>query len=315
MTSILEAMIERRLNLTWRMLATIGAPVASKPIAVLPADPECTFLLACYGAKDDARSAELSVWLARNARHILSVGRAKTVAKRTSESMRAALEECGATLRKLDVADGWPSGVGRDAQPWNITIDLSRLDERMGRARLSHAVIAASATHGIRLRMAFGLSSRADALAMLIGRSAEEQGRAAWMGLAELDEATGWGRRSLLSALSDMASSGLIKQRTHRGGHQFSASSTLLPELGPAPENWVSWPGRLVQLIAVEDAAQVVTSAQTMTSVLEQCAVLAARLPSDAPTFEPAGDPATLVERFLAWCDERSIAQVADLDS
>ncbi|MBC7460389.1 MAG: hypothetical protein H7287_03405 [Thermoleophilia bacterium] len=313
MTEQLENLVERRLDLTWRMLATIGAPVASKPIAGLPVDPECTFLLACYGAEDDARAAELAVWLARHARSILVVGRTMTVAARLGERVVAAFQRCAATMQALGIAGGWAGVVVGDEQPWNIEIDPTRLDYRLGGDGLLPRAFKTSAMHGVRLRMAFGLTSRADALATLIGRSAHV-GRHEWIGMAELDDATGWGRRSLLASLTDMAASGLIDQRRQGRSHQFAAAPGLLPELAPAPENWVSWPQRLTELIAVEEAARVVSGAGTMTSVLQQCTSLAKHVSSDAPSFDPAGDPDLLVARFLAWCDQRSAAQVADLD-
>lgn len=313
MDSLPDTIVERRLDLTWRMLAALGAPVAASPLTGVPVDPECALLLACRSAKEDTRAAELAVWLAARARRVLAVGRTLTIAMRAGDRAVEDFQAFGATVQALGVTRGWPGVIVQEAVPWRVDIDPSRLDERIGASDLAPKALTTSATHGVRLRLAFGLTSRADALAYLIGTSAE-RGRREWIGLAALDETTGWGRRSLLAALTDMASSGLVGHRRQGRSHQFAAEPGLLPELGPPPDNWISWPPRLVALFAFEEAARSVAIEPTMTSVMQQRSQLVERLPASEPAFNLAGDPNTMVERFLRWCDSRAARCVADLD-
>lgn len=258
---------ERRLDLTWRMFATLGAPARGVVVDSAAVDPECALVLGALGAADDQRLAEITVWFARHARRSLSLTRVRTIAGAFGDRGEQALGALTTLIDGVPELRLWNKRLGSSggviAPP-----DSRRLDERVGADALSAVVRFAPGALRIRARLALGAGARSDALAALLVHGRAETGTSAWLTLSELERMTDYGKRHLLDSLPDMALVGVLDHRRTGRTHEFRVAEGVLRELDPVPRSWLAWTPRMAAALALEEAVERVSNEQTLSAVM-----------------------------------------------
>ena len=239
-SSQLETLREAAVSLAWSQWAPLGGQVAGQvraPHAVV--DPEALVLFSCALRGVEPRLWDLVAGFAAAEPALLSVQRMRNLAKGYHGRVDSALAE----FARIAVRDGkdarWsPLAVKGDVRSYRTGKVRDPADGAIDRAALM-----------IRMRLAFGVTVRTDALAYLLAVSPERAS------IAEITRATGYRAVPVRRGLESMAAARVVQASSTRPARYYAALDSWGPLLdvskGAAP--WRFWQPLMVFLVeAVE---------------------------------------------------------------
>ncbi len=294
---------ELRLDLAWRMLATLGAPVHAEPLASTPVDPECAILLGAMSAHDDPRIGEATGWLLRTTSRSLSVARTTALAERFGDESMLGTDFIGTIAANAPNLRQWarafsstPDGGAPLGEP------TDRLMHRLGADEASTTTLTRPGAYRLRMRMAFGVGARTEALAALVvRRHSASTPEHAWMTVPDLERATSFGARHLLDQLPDMSRAGLLDHARQGRAHRYRARPNTLAMLTPIPTRWIDWPTHVAVLRQLEASMRVLESNPTAAGAMDAARLVPTNPDVIPESFTPHGDPETLPGRLNDW--------------
>jgi hypothetical protein len=290
---------EAALRLAWSQWSVLGGQVGGRftePSAVV--DPEALVLFSCALRDDEPRLWDLVGGFLREGSSLLSVQRTRNLAATFPERVRAVLPEVAA----IAVADG------KDPR-WRPLAGPKPRAYRTGKVYRPARSVADPPALILRLRLAFGVHARTDALAFLLATAP------AGATVREVADATGYGTMPLRRALDAMAMSRLITAEGTRPEQYHVVAgpwAALLGGTGPLPK-WRYWYQLFAFLAAVlpsppatavRERSAYLESGDLRRLVLQHKTALAK---NRIPVPEPADYPG---EEFLAGFAE-TLAAVA----
>lgn len=182
------------LGVLWRQWGTLGASTGSDPARSL-IDPEALVLASLVFQEEERRLSDILRWWARTGAPLLSVTRTRSLARRFPGTIRERLGAFAAMAvhegqdfrwRPFVLPSGRPEGRGRKslgAQP-RFTPPPALL---------------------LRLRLGFGVTVKADLLAMLLGSSG------GWLSIREIAASLGYTPQSIRRATDDLVVARLLQ--------------------------------------------------------------------------------------------------------
>jgi hypothetical protein len=211
----------------WRQWSILGGQAGGRfvvPRAVI--DPEGLLLLSCVLRDHEPRLWDLAAGFAANSCSLLSVQRTRNVGASFPESVKPLLAE----IASIAVEQG------KDSR-WKPLSAARHRAFRGGKISEVSSRVAEPAALIIRLRLAFGVHARTDALAFLIA-SAPAAATA-----REIAEATCYGEMPVRRAMAAMSRSRIIvgdSERPERYHAEQSRWGSLL-HYASGPPTWVHW--------------------------------------------------------------------------
>jgi hypothetical protein len=187
----------------WSALGSYGSSERTKrPISII--DPEALILLSLGLEKEERRLGDMLFWWASAGSRLTSVQRIRTLVKDFPDGVQqsiwryASLAAAAGDRRWKGLAtEEAPRPRGRGLKGPD-TLDLGEASTLM-----------------LRLRAAFGVGSKADALTFLLGIGGS------WASVSVISEATGYSRTAIRSAVRDMALGRLICETEDRPARYF----------------------------------------------------------------------------------------------
>ena len=246
-SSILETLREAALGLAWSQWAPLGGQVAGEvraPRAVV--DPEALVLFSCALRGAEPRLWDLAAGLAAVEPSLLSVQRMRNLAKGYHGRADVALAEF-ARIAVREGKDGrWSplatKGEVNSFRPGKVHAPVDGAVERAGLM--------------LRMRLAFGVTARTDALAYLLAISPERAS------VAEIARATGYRTMPLRRGLEAMAAAQVVQASSTRPARYYAALDRWGPLLdvskGAAP--WRFWQPLMVFLVEAIEALRADTA-------------------------------------------------------
>jgi hypothetical protein len=187
------------LDAAWRQWAALGAPVSANAAARAVIDPEALLLLSCTFRESERRLDDVLAWWASAGATLLSVQRVRTLARRYPDSARSGL----AAFAAAAVAGG-------DAR-WKVLAGTAPHDALVSRGkRAGKPRLTASPALMLRLRAAFGVGVKADALAVLIAMDGADAT------VRTLSGAAGYTVAAVRRALQEMESARVVRTTSVR---------------------------------------------------------------------------------------------------
>lgn len=204
---IRSGVVQAGLKVCWAQWAALGsyaAPVETRrPISIV--DPEALILLSLGLQKEERRLGDMLRWWASVGSRLTSVQRMRTLAKDFPEDVQRSVGR----YASLAVAAGdrrWKAlAVGEAPRP---------SDDR-GLKGPEVLNLAEASTLMLRLRAAFGVGLKADALAFLLGIGGS------WVSVSVISEATRYSGTAVRAAARDMALGRLIRRTEDRPALYF----------------------------------------------------------------------------------------------
>jgi hypothetical protein len=236
-SSLADTLRETSVGLAWSQWAPLGGQVAGEartPHAVV--DPEALVLFSCALRAVEPRLWDLTAGFAATEPSLLSVQRMRNLAKVYPERVRVALAE----FARVAVRDG------KDAR-WSTLVGKGEVQTyRAGKVHLAEERATDRAGLMVRLRLAFGVTARTDALTYLLATSPERAS------VAEIARAIGYGTMPLRRALEAMAAASVVLPSSTRPTRYYAPLEAWGPLLGvskgAAP--WRYWQPLMVLLVA-----------------------------------------------------------------
>lgn len=231
----------------WVQWSSLGAPTADASVATSIIDPEALVLVSLAMLDEERRLADMLAWWARVGSRLLSVQRMKVLAeaypKRVRERLgwfaRSAMESKDARWRRYAAEEPLAARTRADkeAKPPNL---------------------AAASTLMLRLRASFGVSAKADVLALLLGIGERHAT------IQAIERATGYAGVTVRDATRDMAMARLIKETGERPVSYYAPRRpwTALFDLGgdstdgEAIPVWRFWTNVFAFLVHVDELAR-----------------------------------------------------------
>lgn len=225
--SALEQCRKAALDAAWNQWSVLGGQVGGRftvPRAIV--DPEALLLFSCALRDDEPRLWDLVGGLLAAAPSLLSVQRTRNLAAHYPERVREVLAEAAA-IAATDGKDArWkPLSAGAAGRPYRVR----KVDQPVRR-------IGEPAALMLRLRLAFGVHARSDALAFLLA-AAPSSATA-----REVAEATGYGPMPARRALEAMATARVVTAEGSRPERYHADTDRWAPLLGDAAvPAWRHW--------------------------------------------------------------------------
>ena len=249
---IRSAVVQAGLKVCWAQWSALGsyaAPVRTgRPISIV--DPEALILLSLGFEKEERRLGDMLFWWSSVGSRLTSVQRIRTLAKDFPEDVQQSLGR----FASLATAAG--------DRRWK-RMAAEEVPEPRDRGLKGPDVLnlAEASTLMLRLRAAFGVGSKADALAFLLGVGGS------WSSVSVISEATGYSGTAIRAAARDMALGRLIRETEDRPALYFvppkpwaellEIQSYGSPHQGDrAMPPWRFWPELFGFLLRVADWAE-----------------------------------------------------------
>ena len=215
----------------WRQWTALGASGGTPEAGETTIDPEALVLTSAQLVEHERRLGDFLLWWAGVGATLLSVQRTRSLLKMMPEAAKPLAPFAASAIKAGDRRwKGLAGSEGLDARPGKGAAE----------ARLTHPTALV-----LRLRAAFGVSAKADVVAVLLGLE-----RAATV--REVAEATGYTTVAVRGALGEVALAGFAEvtgetpaayRATRRGAWgQF---------LGGGPSAWGHWSERYAALLDV----------------------------------------------------------------
>jgi len=183
----------------WRQWAALGAPVSGSGVAVSVADPEALLLLSCVLRDGERRLDDVLAWWASAGATLLSVQRVRTMMRQYPASTRNGL----AAFAHAAIAAG-------DAR-WKLLAGPSPEDALFSRGkRAREPRLAVYTALMLRLRAAFGVGVKADAIAVLIAMGGADAT------VRSLVRATGYTAAAVRRAVKEMEAARVVRSTAVR---------------------------------------------------------------------------------------------------
>ncbi|MCC7052123.1 MAG: hypothetical protein IT355_02570 [Gemmatimonadaceae bacterium] len=224
----------------WAMLDAAGDPPVGAPAPVI--DPEALLLASAWLAPHDRTlAATTHAWVSRWS-DLLSVQRTRNLARAFPPSVEAELRNIAVTAYERGKDFRWaPLVKGAPAAPATDTA----ADDTDTAAAATGGVPCATrlpvhhtALLMLRLRMAFGVGARPDALAYLLARDS------AWSAIADIAQATGYTTSAIRRALDRMAAARIVSSADD-GACRYRCDVPAWAALFSLHERVEPWPYRL----------------------------------------------------------------------
>ena len=203
---IRSAVVQAGLKVCWAQWSALGsyaAPVRTgRPISIV--DPEALILLSLGLEKEERRLGDMLFWWASVGSRLTSVQRIRTLAKDFPENVQQSVGRY-ASLAAAAGDRRWKQLAAEEAP---------RQPDRGLKGPDVLNLVEAS-TLMLRLRAAFGVGSKADALAFLLGIGGS------WASVSVISEATGYSGTAIRAATRDMALGRLIRGTEDRPALYF----------------------------------------------------------------------------------------------
>jgi hypothetical protein len=218
---------ETTLGVLWRQWGALGASTASLPGRSL-VDPEALVLVSLTMREEERRLSDVLRWWAKAGAPLLSVTRIRTLASRFPDSTRGRLGEF-ASLAILE---------GHDFRWRPLARPSSRPEGRRGKALGADPTFTNPPALLLRLRLGFGVTVKADLLAVLLGSPG------CWLTVRDIAASLGYTAQSIRRAADDLVAARLM-QRTNDtpAGYRLDAKSWAGlvggPEKLPPWRHWV----------------------------------------------------------------------------
>lgn len=205
------------LDTAWSQWAVLGGAAGGRVReARAVVDPEALLLLSCALRDEEPRLWDFAAGLMSEAPQLLSVQRTRNLASAYPEQAGAALGEAAA----IAVADG------KDARWKPIAARTPARRHRPGKLSDPFRQVGDPAALMLRLRLAFGVHVRPDALAYLLASAPT------WASAREVAEATGYGVEPARRALDAMAQARVVVAEGARPERYRVAAERWAPLLG-----------------------------------------------------------------------------------
>jgi len=242
----LERCREAALDVAWSQWIVLGGQAGGRvtePGAIV--DPEALLLFSCAMRDDEPRLWDLVGGFLADSSSLLSVQRMRNLCATFPEAVRDVLPEVAA----IAVSDGkdarWRPLAGQGVRPY-----------RAGKVHRAAGRIADPGALLLRLRLAFGVNSRTDALAFLLGIAP------ASASAKEAAESTGYGAMPVRRALEAMATSRIVVAEGARPERYHVRPDAWAPLLGgagrlPAWRHWHLLYAFLAEVLPSPHGAQV----------------------------------------------------------
>ncbi len=203
---IRSAVVQAGLKVCWAQWSALGsyaAPVRTRrPISIV--DPEALILLSLGLEKEERRLGDMLLWWASVGSRLTSVQRIRTLAKDFPEDVRHSVPRY-ASLAAAGGDRRWKRLAAEEVP--------GPRDRRLKGPEVLN--LAEASTLMLRLRAAFGVGSKADALAFLLGMGGS------WVSVSVISEATGYSGTAIRAAVRDMALGRLIRETENRPARYF----------------------------------------------------------------------------------------------
>ena len=219
------------IDAAWRQWTALGASGGGTEHSETTIDPEALVLASAQLVEHERRLSDFLLWWAGTGATLLSVQRTRSLLKMMPEAAEALAPFAASAVEAGDRRwKGLAGTEGLDARPGKGTAE----------ARLTHPTALV-----LRLRAAFGVSAKADVVAVLLGLE-----RAATV--REMAEATGYTTVAMRGALGEVALAGFAEAT---GGTPAAYRATRRGAwgqlLGGGPSAWVHWSERYAALLDV----------------------------------------------------------------
>ena len=216
-TLALEAAVEA----AWRGWTALGASGGRPTEAEAIIDPEVLLLATCALADHERRLADFLLWWAETGATLLSAQRVRSLAKQMPWS-----PEAQATLAAFAA-----SAVDAGDRRWRRMAGPDLLDARTGKGAPRPSLRHPSALV-LRLRAAFGVSAKADLLAVLLGSDLPQAVRA-------LAERVAYSTVAVRVALGELVLAGFAREEGgHPAAYAIADREAWSALLGTAPVRW-----------------------------------------------------------------------------
>jgi hypothetical protein len=219
------------IDAAWRQWTALGASGGGNEADGTTIDPEALVLASSQLVGHERRLGDFLLWWAGVGATLLSVQRTRTLLKATPEAADA-------------LAPFAASAVGAGDRRWKGLAGSEGLDARPGKgvaqARLTHPMALV-----LRLRAAFGVSAKADVVAVLLGLRRGATVR-------EVAEATGYTTVAVRGALGGVALAGFAEATGETPtAYRATRRGAWGQLLGGGPSAWGHWSERYAALLDV----------------------------------------------------------------
>jgi len=184
----------RTLGVLWRQWGTVGASTASDPARSL-VDPEALVLMSLAMQDDERRLRDVLRWWAETGAPLLNVTRIRTLAKRFPDVVRGCLGDFAYSALH----------DGRDFRWRPLIRPVGATATRRGKTVGTAPRFTPPPALPLRLRLAFGVTVKADLLTILLGTTG------AWLTVKVLAESLGYTAQSVRRAADDLVMARLIQ--------------------------------------------------------------------------------------------------------
>ncbi|HVH66997.1 MAG TPA: hypothetical protein VM716_03945 [Gemmatimonadales bacterium] len=224
--SIAHELRDATATAVWIQWQALGGEAAAPRPASAIVDPEALLLTSLWMKDEDKRLWDFLYGLAEGGSRLLSVQRLKRILPTFPEPVHAAVARFAAAVRHAGNDPRW-RGFPRAQTP---------AGGRPGKWRTPRTRLATGSALMLRLRTAFGVDVRSDALAYLIGR------RGVWCTVRDVSRGLGYAPGSVRAACDALTDARLLEAATDGRPARYYAPERWLPLLGmeEAPA-WKPW--------------------------------------------------------------------------
>lgn len=216
----------------WRQWAALGASGGAPEVGETTIDPEALVLVSAQLVEHERRLADSLLWWAGVGAALLSVQRTRSLLKTVPGGAADALAPFAA------------SAVEAGDRRWKSLAGSEGLDARPGKGA-AQAHLTDPTALVLRLRAAFGVSAKADVVAVLLGLE-----RAATV--REVAEATGYTTVAVRGALGEVALAGFAEATGETpAAYWATRREAWAGLLGDGPPAWGFWAERYAVLLDV----------------------------------------------------------------
>lgn len=226
------------IDVIWRQWASLGAAAASRSRARAVVDPEALVIASLALISDEPRLADLlHDWVTRNA-DLLSVQRAKNLARDYDAATGALIGDGLRWLASIAVEEAkdlrWRSLLKEEhlvSSPWIAP------SVRGGKNRAVRARVAEAPALVLRLRLAFGVGVKADLLSCLLCVDGE------LTTVRDISDMTGYTAAAVRRAAEDLAAAQFVESRDALPAEYRLSRASWLPllKLGDESLSWKGW--------------------------------------------------------------------------
>jgi hypothetical protein len=224
--SIARELREAMATAVWIQWQALGGEAATPRPPAAIVDPEALVLTSLWMKDEEKRLWDFLYGLAEGGSRLLSVQRLKRILPTFPEPVPVAVARFAAAVRYAGNDPRW-RGFPRAQTP---------APGRSGKWRSPRARLATGSALMVRLRTAFGVDVRSDALTYLVGR------RGVWCTVRDISRALGYAPGSVRAACEALSDARLLEATTDGRPARYSAPEKWLTLLGieEAPA-WKPW--------------------------------------------------------------------------